>query len=291
MRPDAFEYNNYRLYLRAYLAWMAETDRKYSLRWLAKKVGFASPSLLSMMMSGQRSIAKDKLLLVCEAFKLTQTETDYIRLIFDLENADSQNERARIANEICLKFKGGLFKNPEADEWEIYSAWYLPVIRELVALSTFRADPFWIATHVGISPIEAEAALTTLLRIGLVRTDGKTFSRSEPSFQPKSPPPTTQIENFTVSMHSEGLLAVKLPREARYLDTLTVACSKYTFTKIKEVLARVIVEVDMLAESDSEREELAQLNIQFFSLIENAKNRRKLAAKIPSNLTTREADQ
>jgi uncharacterized protein (TIGR02147 family) len=55
-----------------------------------------------------------------------------------------------------------------------HSRWYLPAIRELVATGPFREDPLWIAQSLcpRISVEEAEAAIETLLQLGLLARDG-----------------------------------------------------------------------------------------------------------------------
>lgn len=266
MRPDIRKYEDYRLFLREYMQWMARENRKYSLRWVADRAGFTSPSMLSMVLSGQRSLPRDKLPGLVAALKLLSDEADYLRLIFEMQQTDDPKERARLEKQVIQDHRGGLFQDPSEEGYEVFKKWYLPAIRELVALKNFRSDPFWIAGQLGITPFEARDGLALLLRTGLVSSDGGVFCRSVPSVQPRNAMPKGLIDDFNRQFAERGGDAVSLPRDHRYFNALTIAVSKSAFAKIPEILARLISEIDMLAESDPERDDVAVLNVQFYSL-------------------------
>jgi uncharacterized protein (TIGR02147 family) len=264
MRPFIFEYENYRDYLRDMMKWWSNQDDKYSLRWFSKRLGFSSPSMLSMSLSGLRTLQIEKLIVLTDALKLLADEVEYLRILYDLEQCNDERERERINTIKRNRFQGGAFKDLDPRAFELYAFWYLPAIRELVAFPDFKADPFWISGALGITPIEARDGFMTLMRIGQVVVDDGRYIRSTPSVQPQSPPGLVLEYTKTHIRKSADLFA--LDRSNRYANTLTIAISKETFEKIPEILARVIAEVDSLAEKDMARTDVAQLNVQFYSM-------------------------
>lgn len=156
MRPDIRGYQDFRLYLRAMIQWLGEQDRKYSLRWLAQRAGFSTPSMFSMILSGKRELSKDKISSLCMALKLLSDEESQFRLLVDLATCENKKDEDRIKNSL-RQYHGGLFQDPNEEGYEVFSKWYMPAIRELVAVQGFRGDPFWIAGKIGITPIEAKS--------------------------------------------------------------------------------------------------------------------------------------
>ena len=269
MRPFVYDYQNYRAYLKDLIKWWGGQDRKYSLRWISKRLGFSSPAMLSMSLAGQRTLSAEKLSLLIEILKVLPDEGEYLRLIYDIDGCEDDRERERLETLKKTRYEGGLFQDLGPEAFEVYGKWFLPAIRELVAVANFKPDPFWIASQLGITPIEARDGLITLIRIGMVTINGKQYERSSPSLQPKSPP--ALVMDYTKTHIERSQKALSLERKHRYANSLTLAVSKATFARIPDILARLIAEVDMLAETDPERDDVAQLNVQFYSMTELAR--------------------
>lgn len=266
MRPDIRHFEDYRIYLRVYLQWLGEQDKKFSLRWVAKRAEFASPSMLSMILSGQRILPREKISTLVAALKLLPDEEEYLRLIYELQHAEDPKEKSRLAKVLQQNHRGGFFQDPDEAGYEVFTKWYLPAMRELVAVKDFRNDPFWIASKLGITPFEARDGLRILVKTGLIAFEDGTYVRRVPSVQPSKPNSKVRIDEFNRQFAERALDAISLPSEKLYFNALTVAVSKSTFKKIPEILARLIAEVDMLAESESDRDDVAVLNVQFYSL-------------------------
>jgi uncharacterized protein (TIGR02147 family) len=268
MRPYVYEYESHRDYLRDLLKWMSIQESKYSLRWLSKRIGFSSPSMLSMSLSGKRTLPLDKLVLAMAALKLLPDEIEYMRAIYEIETCDDPLEIKRLKDQKRIKFHDGLFLDLPPEASEVYSAWYLPALREMIILEGFKADPFWMASQLGISPVEARDGMMTLIRIGMVRANNGRYERSIPSIQPKIPPQL--ITEYTKIHIDRSKNIFGIDRKSRYANTLTLAVSKSGKKQIRKILARLISEIDTLAETDDTREDLVQLNLQFYSLIDFA---------------------
>jgi uncharacterized protein (TIGR02147 family) len=273
MRPFVFDYENYREFLRDMIKWWSSEDEKYSLRWFSRRLGFSSPSMLSMSLSGQRTLPVEKLTPLTDALRLLADEAEYLRIMYEIEHCKDDRERERLQSVRRDRFEGGAFHDVDPQSYELYASWHLPAIREMVAFPDFKADPFWLSERLGITPIEARDGLLTLLRIGQVKVENGRYIRSSPSVQPQNPPDLV-IEYTKKHIKKSGAI-FDIDRQDRYVNTLTVAVSKETFDKIPAILSRVIAEIDSLAEKDSARTDLAQVNVQFYSVTSMAKMERQ----------------
>ena len=113
---------------------------------------------------------------------------------------------------------------------------------------------------------EARDGLEVLMKTGLLSYEHGAYKRSVPSGQPRTPVSKVKMDEFNRQFAERAQGAISLPKEKRYFNALTIAVSKSTFDRIPEILSRLISEVDMLAESEPDRHDVAVLNVQFYSL-------------------------
>ena len=78
---DIYQYTDYRDYLKDRLAELKAQDRKYSLRFLAKKLGLSSNSHLKMVMDGDHNLSLELGRKLADFLNLRKQETDFF-LIF-----------------------------------------------------------------------------------------------------------------------------------------------------------------------------------------------------------------
>jgi uncharacterized protein (TIGR02147 family) len=281
MRPDVRTYDQYRSFLSDYIAWMGQEDKRFSLRWIAQRAGFTSPSTLSMVINGKRALPRNKLTALADALKLLPDEIERFRLLFEMDLCDDQAQRTRIQDQLR---RDQHFEDISLDGYEIYEHWYLPIIREMVELQDFKADPFWIAGKIGITPMEARDALFKLIQIGMIKQQESKLERSTPSLQPKqiSDKAKARVQSYNRQLTQISQDAASWPTESRYFNSLTVSISKKTLDRIPELIRRLIIEIDQLAESDSTRDDVIQINVQMLNVTDV--NRKHLTKK-PSSKT------
>jgi uncharacterized protein (TIGR02147 family) len=262
-RPKLHDYLDYRLFLKDHLSSLSRDDRKYSLRWLAKRAGFPSPSHLSMVLSGQRSLTKEKLHNICTALHLNNDDEAYLGILVELSECNDLENAERIQRKIQLEFREGLFKATTEEEAELFSHWTLPALMQAVALKDFKADPFWLANRIGISPKDAQEGFEKLIRIGLIKKENGKYTRTSPSIKGDKFQ-KIRIADYYMQSALLAIQAITLPKEQRFFDGLTIALSRESYNQVKKILERTIREIDMLGEADPNKEDLIQINIQSF---------------------------
>ena len=110
-----YEFDSYREFLNAYCEAKKSEFKGFSLRWLAKKAGVSSPSLVHMIMTGKRRPSLDTVERLCAAMNLDEDASTYAVLIaeVDLDRAAAIVALAKAAaHDIRRKALGGSEETP-----------------------------------------------------------------------------------------------------------------------------------------------------------------------------------
>lgn len=265
---DILDYMDYRAFVRERLAHLGTVDKKYSQRWVAKRAGFKSPQLLSMILQGQRNLARDKAPDLAKALKLDERESGYFQLLVELSECTTQDAQKSLMQKLQAHFKDGLFSAIEGDGVEIFREWWYPATREIVTLKDAEPTPGWIANRLGISEEQAKAALETLLARGFLKEEGGRLVRSEPSVRTaRNKIYPMFLAAYHMKVLEQAFAAVRLGRDRRHFEGLTFAIPRALMPQIKEMIQRFFREVDMLVESQpAAREEVVHLHVELFPL-------------------------
>ncbi len=262
--PEILEYLDYRAFLRDHLKHMHACNAKYSQRWVARQAGIKSPHLISMIISGSRSLNLANVRPLAQAMKLGERETSYLEILVELEEATDRHRQQELTNRIQVEFRNGMFRDIPTSGLEILKHWYLPVLRELVTLEDFQSDPKWIAEKIGITPQEAETGLSLLVEKGFLQVEQGSYRRSDPSIHtPEKGYPIT-IANFHLQMLERSFHGHAQTRENRYFEALTMGIAREDLPMFIEITKRYFREIDMLAESRDKKDAVYQVNLQLF---------------------------
>lgn len=269
--PVILDYLDYRAFLKDKIAYLQSINRKYSQRWIAQKAGFKAPQLISMILSGQRSLSDTNAQLLAYALELTADEEEYFLMIVSLAHAENFEKQEDLINKIKVHFKNGIFKSIPLKSFEYLKHWYYPALREMVTVKKFEPDSERIAASLGIEPAEALEALQVLQRLQLVKNEEGKFVRSEPSVKAADFTDPIVMAQYHLQMIQKSFNAMSLQREYRHFDTLTFAVPEALIPEIKKSVQRFVREIDVLVESFPSKDDVWQMNIQLFSLTQGRK--------------------
>ena len=277
MKP-IFEYLDYRRYLSDYIE--DRRTRGISARAIGRKLGYKSPSYLSLIIEGKRNIGVTMIVHLIELFAFRGTERDYFENLVHFNQADRPSEQSYYWERLLASRKFVKIKQISEDQHEYFSKWYYAAIRELVLLPDFKNDPDWIArTLVPNIPVKAaREAMELLLKLGLVHMANGKFVQTDRNI---GTPPEAHasivrgIHNDMLERAKDALTLHKLGDVE--FSALTAAASKEQIAKIKQALRefRAKVHADLCGESITDPEAppsttppnaVYQLNIQLFPL-------------------------
>lgn len=172
---DLAQYESYRDYLKDFYKSQKAKNPSYSYRVFSQKAKLSSPNYLKLVMDGTRRITDRTLPNFVRGLKLSPVEAAFFRSLVQFEDATDEEtkaqferERAQLRRRLRYAPKG---VRPESLAW--LGDWSPWVIREMVALAEFKADPTWIASRLRgrVTPAEVERTLKRLLSAGLIEAD------------------------------------------------------------------------------------------------------------------------
>ena len=268
-----FEFIDYRKYLDIYYKEQKEKTHFFSYRYFSQRAEIASPSFLKHVIDGKRNLTRPVIEKFSVALKLTPKEATYFRNLVLFNQAKTSAEKQEYYA-VLRSMAGGVKEAVlNADQFDYFSSWYTPIVRELVTLHNFKNDYKRLAVSVSpaILPSEAKAAIKLLLRLNLIeqKEDGS-FRQTNSAVVADSTVTSLAVRSFTKSMieRSKDALAT-VDRSERHISGLTMGVSHATFEVIAAEIDAFKDRLKIIVNQDQEGSRVYQLNISLFPVSEN----------------------
>lgn len=265
-----YEYMDYRDFLRDFYTSKKCEHSFYSYRLFSQKAGFKSPNFLKLVIDGKRNLTKESVFKFSRAIGLNRGEAEYFENMVFLNQSRSLEEKNAYLSRL-MKFRVKTDpKKIEESEYEYYSRWYNPVIRELVTAVDFRDDYRRLATSVvpAITPAEAQKSVELLLRLQfIIRCEDGTYRKTASVLSTGPQVRSLAIANYHKSMMKLGSESLeRFPSPKRNISSLTLSVSETTYESVVARIEQFRKELLDLSESDCDPQKVVQLNLQLFPL-------------------------
>ena len=265
-----FDYMNYREYLDDVYKDKKSRGNFYSYRIFSQKAGFKSPNFLKLVMTGERNLSKESVFKFTRALKLNRREAEYFEnLVFfnQAKTLEEKNEYLKVMMKLRRK------SDPEKIEeshYRYYSAWWHPVLRELVTARDCNND-FRALGQMVIPPIsaaDAEKSVQLLLALGFIR------ERPEGGYEQLRGAVTTgaQVRSVAVANYHRAVIELagqsieRFTAAQRDITSLTLPVSHRKGAEIIERIAEFRRELIDMASDGEGCEKVLQVNFQVFPL-------------------------
>jgi uncharacterized protein (TIGR02147 family) len=263
---DVFRYRDFREYLAAF--YDAKKKHGYSYRAFAKAAAVGAPNYLKLVIDGDRNLSEAMAERFADACRLQGDSRGYFLDLVQFNQAATDDVRNQVHARLCRYPRFRAAQPLELAQKEYHSQWYIPVVRELVALSEFSEEPEWIASVVfpRISRSEAASALAVLTKLGLVERDehGR-LRQSDRALSTGDQARGLYIRNYHAEMMQRATAAMEtVPAAERFVSSSTLSASERTFALIRQRVSDFRREMIELCDSDPEPQRVMQLNMQWF---------------------------
>ncbi|MBI2340072.1 MAG: TIGR02147 family protein [Deltaproteobacteria bacterium] len=268
-KVNLFDYLDYRRFLKDWYH-RAKKTGTLSFRVFSQRAGFGSPSFLKLVMDGERNLTEKSLAKFVMGLKLNRQEQEFFRNLVFFNQAETPKEKDFYYHNLLRSKKFSQLKPIEKDNYEYYSTWYHPVIRELVISKDFDGSPEWLAGRVypPITKLQAEKSVELLEKLGFLEQTSAGRFRQAHALVSTGP----EVKSFVVHNYHKQLLDLtkevleKLPLENRDVSAITLGIVRERVPQLKKEIQEFRQRVMKLVSVDMEPEEVFQLNIQFFPL-------------------------
>ena len=263
---NIFQYLDYRLFLKDWFDLIKKKRPHFSYRSFSRLAGFRSPGMLQRVIDGERNLADESVTKCIGALKLNFQEADYFKNLVNYSRAENSEEKNFHYQKLLLSQKYNLLKPVKESKYSFYSAWYHPIVRELVIAKDFDGTSAWIAKRIkpNISVADVENSLHILERLGFIAKIGKN------KWKQTFPLTTTgsDVQSLLIHEYHRNLLLItrevmsKIDLEKRDISTLVLGIQKSEVSKLKEKIREFRKEILKLVANEAPTEEVYLMNIQ-----------------------------
>jgi uncharacterized protein (TIGR02147 family) len=277
MKTDVFSYLDYRSFLKDAFEERKAGSPGLSFRSFAKKAGFSTPNFLQMVIQGKRNLGSAHRVKAAIAFKLNRQETDFFQNLVAYAQAKDHDEKDLFYQKILRNVRYSSTKTLDKSQYEFFSHWYIPVVRELLTHPAFTGEDSWIADRIfpRITSVQVGNARSLLVKLGLVGIDpdtGKWFFTA-PSIQTDSEVAHLAARNYHMAVIQMAHDAIKnFPPEARDIRSVTIGIPESAYSELKSRIENTWKDVLSFASQYKQAEAVYQLNLQFFPLTREKKS-------------------
>jgi len=268
--PNVFEYLDYRSYLGALYRHRKATQHGFSYRAFARRAGCRSPNFLKLIIDGKRNLSLPMASRFAKACNLGGEDAEYFATLVGFSNGRTLDERNTYFHQLTSFRQAAAFHKLQRAQAAYHSRWYLPAVRELCGLPSFKGDPAWIARTLRprISTPQAREALQLLSELRLIRKSPRGhWVQTDAVVTTGTETKNLHIANYHRAMLQRAGEALELfAPEARDISGVTLRLSPAGLTRVKRRVQRFRQELIELSLADPSPTLIAQVNLQLFPL-------------------------
>ncbi len=261
---DIYECKDHRDFLRRSLL----ANKSVGMRGLAKKAGFKSAGLLSMLIKGDRNLTIRSAEMLARAMKLKGKQRNMLITFARLDSARTGLER-RSAQEALLKLKS---YRPEyriqTKQFSFLATWYYPVIYSMIEnLESHDSARIAICLGRGVTSASVEQAFADLQELELIKKDasGK-WQQTHKAISTPEDMKDFAIEKYHRNMNSLAEEALQLPLDRREFNGLTISIPEKLLPQVKEKVRKLRIELNEMLSQEKSQGDIYQVNLQVFPL-------------------------
>lgn len=267
MKP-VFSYIDFREYLRDYYLENKKT-RGFTYREFSKRCGFTSPSFIKLVIESRANLRKSSIAKLCTAMGLKREERRYFKNLVLFGQAKDLKTKMRFLEALRLIGEQPVANQLTVGQFEYFSRWYHPVIRELLDIAGgFDSGTLAKTVIPPLSEEEARESVELLLRLKLIITEGGRY-RAAHRFLTTEGNATDELAVHCVQKKMAQLASDALDtfkKEERDISGLTVTLSQRSFELVRAEFVALRRKIMEIASEEKQADKVYRCNFHIFPL-------------------------
>jgi len=268
---DIFDYADYRKFIFDFQIMKSASNPNFSYRYLAQRAGINSSSFYTQIVKGKRNLTKQTVLKTCIALNLSESEAEYFENLVYFNQANTVKEKNIFFEKLVQKQKLRNVRKIDDDQYEYFSAWYHPVIREAVTIMDFGKSYARLGAFINppISASEAENSVNLLLSLGFLKWDDNKLVQSEPLLtnDTSSLFKIHKVTTYQIEMLRRTIEAFDRWQADKRLTSATVfSISKKTYAQFVEIIRNARTQMMKLTKDDNEPDSVYLLSVNLIPM-------------------------
>ncbi len=271
MIPSVYLYLDYRQYFTDVFTEKKNLIRSFSYRSFARLAGSTSPNLLQLITARKLNISNSQLSTLAKSLGLDSNEEKYLETIVAFDHAKTHQEKDKYFQRILLTREYKAIKTIEKKQYDYFSHWYNPVVRELVTSKQYPDDPAWIAERIvpKITLGRVKRSIELLNELGLIDyiVEKKKWVCTDRTVRTPSEVLSMAIVKYSQDIITLGKEAIeRFSSKERDVRSITIGLSKEGFKELKKRMESFWKEVLAFADTQENADQVIQVNMQLFPL-------------------------
>jgi uncharacterized protein (TIGR02147 family) len=267
---DIYGYKDFKSFLKDYYRERRAKDRKFSIRFFARRAGLKSQNYLKVVMDGRRSLTPRNLPKFIKGLGLVGLQAEYFEALVNLNQARDQVEQRAFLDRIEHLERKKTTHTLSGEQLELYSCWYHLAIFEMACQEGFVADPKAISVRLKdkITVEQAQESLDLMFHTGLLKRDlsGKIVPVASKIASSDLIPQhyKKKLHDSFLKLAADALSSGEVPE----MRSLTIGLTPEQVPAFKAKLQEFQREMNTLF-SSGKGTDIFQMNLQFFKLTKN----------------------
>jgi uncharacterized protein (TIGR02147 family) len=268
--PDIFAYTDSRLFLKDYYEEQKKVLPLFSYQYFANRAGIKSKTFIYKVIAGQKALSKGAIFAVAQAIGLKKKETEYFEAMVHFSQAKTEREREFYFNHLQTFGRHHSAAQIRQDQFDYFSKWYYPALRELVVILDFKNDFKLLARSLDppITAKQAKDAVHLLCKSGLIKhTASGRYVQTDKSLTTGDKVQSLAVQSF--QKENLRLAAESIDRHKRHnrdISTLTAGVSEAGYRRICDEISGFRKKLAGIIEKDEPVDRVYQINFQVFPL-------------------------
>lgn len=273
MRPTIYTYLDYRHFLSDLFESLKKENPSFSYRSFARMAGSSSPNFLQLIKARTLNIQPSGIIELSKSLRFTIKEKHFFEYMVAFDHAKTHNEKDRFFRLIMQAREYKEIQTLDKHQYELFSHWYMPVIRELVTSPQYTGDPAWIGDMIipAVSPAKVKKGIAVLESLGLIhRDENGGWKHAERVVSTPS-----EVLSVAVITYHKNIIALagdaleRFGPDERDFRSATLGVSKEGYIEIRNRMEAFWKEVLAYADTQKTVDRIYQVNMQLFPLSKN----------------------
>lgn len=248
----------------------SRTSKAQSLsnQQIAKKLGYQSARSIGMILNGKRLPSPSMILQIASYLKLDDQEKRYLELLVCREQLIRKKKTFTLVEQDLKRLNPHLTEVTVLDltYFSYVADWYNFVLKQLIAIPSFRNDLAWIQQRLKnkVSIEEIKKGLRNLKLLGLISDKNGKLSILSSRVTTSHDLPSEKIRSHHKQMMERAIEALEEePIENREYFSLTFRVDRKKIPELKKEIRKFKTKMETQFESTAS-EDVFQMNLQFF---------------------------
>jgi uncharacterized protein (TIGR02147 family) len=221
-------------------------------------------------MDGDRNLSEESLPKFMKGLGLNKQEQEFFYNLVLFNQATTHEKKDHYYRLLLQSRKFRQLKPFEKSQYEFWSAWYYPIVRELLCFKGCDGTPEWVARRIkpAVTVEQVEKAMVVLKNLGLIEQVGPKKWKQTSSLMTTGP----EVSSIILMNYHYGLLHLarealdQLPPPDRDVSALTIGIARERLPWLKKMIQDFRQEVLKFASIEDNPDTAVQLDIQMFPL-------------------------